>query len=63
MNLIALIVLLIVAGVAMYYVRASSKIDPNFKTIIYGVVIVAFIVLLLQIAGVWSEIKNFRVGG
>lgn len=62
MSLILLLVLLVFMGVVAYYVRASSKIDPTFKAIIYIVLVVVALILVLQIFGVWSELKNFKVG-
>lgn len=51
-----------ILGVIVYYVRASTKIDPLFKTIIYVVAVIAVVVLLLQRLGMWTELKNFKVG-
>lgn len=62
LSIIALIVGLVVIGVILHYVRASDKIDPGFKTLIYVVVAIAVAIFLLMFFGIWGELKSFRVG-
>lgn len=62
MSLIVLVVVLAIVGVVLYYIRAATKIDPTIKTIIYIVVVIAVVVFLLQLFGIWGEIKSFKVG-
>lgn len=61
MSLIALIVLLVIIGVILYYVNTAQKIDPKIKNIINVAVVIAVIILLLKVFGVWSEITSMKV--
>lgn len=62
LGIIALMVGLVVIGVLLHYIRASDKIDPGFKKLIYVVVAIAVVIFLLMFFGVWGELKSFRVG-
>jgi membrane protein YdbS with pleckstrin-like domain len=60
MSLIALLVVLIVFGVFLWWFH-TLPIDPQVKWIITAVVIVVLTLFVLNAFGVWEEIKAVRV--
>ena len=54
MTPLALIVLLIIVGIALYWI----PMDARIKQIIYVVVVVLLLVLLLKLLGVWGEVSS-----
>lgn len=61
MSLLALIVLLVLVGVALYFVNTLPWIDPKIRKIINIVVVIAVIIFLLRVFGVWGEITSIRL--
>lgn len=62
MSLIAMIVLLAIVGVILYYVNTATKMDAKIKGIINVAVIIAVIIVLLKVVGVWGEVTGMKVG-
>jgi hypothetical protein len=62
MPLINLVVVLIVVGVALYLINRFIPMASSIKTILNVVVVVAVCVWLLQAAGLWAGVTNFRLG-
>lgn len=62
MPLINLVIALIVVGVLLYLVNTYIPMASSIKTILNVVVVVAVGVWVLQAAGLWGGISNFRIG-
>lgn len=62
MSLIAMIVLLAIVGVILYYVNTATKMDAKIKGIINVAVVIAVIIVLLKVFGVWGEVTGMKVG-
>jgi len=60
MSLIALIVILIVLGVILYFVQ-RSPINNTIKYIIYAVIIFTACYLVLDATGVLGEVRGVKV--
>jgi hypothetical protein len=56
-------VILIVVGVGLYVINRFIPMASSIKTILNLVVVVVVCVWLLQIAGLWGDISNFRLPG
>ncbi|MBK9166850.1 MAG: hypothetical protein IPM24_05225 [Bryobacterales bacterium] len=63
MPLLNLVVILIVVGVGLYVINRFIPMASSIKTILNLVVVVVVCVWLLQIAGLWGDISNFRLPG
>jgi len=61
MPLINLVVALIVVGVALYLVNRYIPMASSIKSILNVVVVVAVCVWVLQAAGLWGNVTNFRL--
>jgi hypothetical protein len=61
MPLLNVVVLLIVVGVVLYLINRYIPMASSIKTILNVVVIVAVCVWLLQAAGLWASVANFRL--
>jgi hypothetical protein len=63
MPLVNLVVALIVVGVALYLINRFIPMASSIKSILNAVVVIAVVVWVLQVVGLWSGIRSFRVGG
>jgi hypothetical protein len=54
MNILYVLLILVVIGVVLYLLTTRIPMDPVIKNIIYIVVVIAVLVWLLRIAGVWG---------
>ena len=61
MPLLNIVVMLIVVGVALYLINRFIPMASSIKTILNVVVVVVVCVWLLQTAGLWGNITNFRL--
>ena len=61
MPLLNLVVVLIIVGVALYLINRYIPMASSIKTILNVVVVVCVCVWLLQVAGMWGSISNFRI--
>jgi hypothetical protein len=62
MPMVNLVVTLIVVGVGLYLINRSLPMASSIKSILNVVVLVVVCVWVLQAAGLWGGITNFRVG-
>jgi hypothetical protein len=63
MPLIQLVVILAVIGVLLWLVNNYIPMQGSIKRILNAVVIIAVVLWLLNIFGLFSSISNLRVGG
>ena len=61
MPLVNIVVILIVAGVALWAINAYIPMAPPVKKILNIVVVVVICVWLLQVFGVLDSVRNIRV--
>ena len=61
MPLINIVVMLIVVGVGLYLINRYVPMDSSIKTILNVVVVVVVCVWVLQAAGLWANVTNFRL--
>ena len=62
MPLIQVVVVLIVVGVLLWLINRYIPMAASIKSILNAVVVIAVVVWLLKIFGLWSYITNIRVG-
>jgi cation transporter-like permease len=62
MPLINLVIILIVVGVLLWLVNNYIPMDGKIKQILNIVVVIVVVIWLLQVFGVLSEIRGFRIG-
>ncbi len=62
MPLIQVIVVLIVVGVLLWLINRYIPMASSIKSILNAVVVIAVVVWLLKIFGLWSYITNIHVG-
>jgi hypothetical protein len=62
MPLVQLIVILVVIGVLLYLVNSYIPMQDSIKRILNGAVVIAVILWLLNVFGVWAYLSGFRVG-
>jgi hypothetical protein len=60
MSLISIIITLIVAGVLLWLVNTYIPMDGKIKKILNIVVVVVVVVWLLNVFGVWDQLRNIR---
>lgn len=63
MDLFTLVVILIVAGVLMFVVNQYIPMDANIKKILNVVVLVAIVLWVINLFGVFRFLPHIRVGG
>lgn len=63
MPLINVVVVLIVIGVLLWLINRFIPMAGSISSILNAVVVIAVVVWLLKIFGLWSYITSFRVGG
>jgi hypothetical protein len=61
MPLLNVVVTLIVVGVALYLINRYIPMASSIKSILNVVVVVVVCVWLLQVAGLWGNVANFRL--
>ncbi|MCU1232569.1 MAG: hypothetical protein JWP63_536 [Candidatus Solibacter sp.] len=61
MPLLNVVVMLIVVGVGLYLINRFIPMASSIKTILNVVVVVVVCVWLLQAAGLWANVTNFRL--
>ena len=62
MPLIQVVVALIVVGVLLGLINRYIPMADSIKSILNAVVVIAVIIWLLQLFGLWNSITHFRVG-
>jgi predicted membrane protein len=61
MPLLNIVVMLILAGVALYLVNRYIPMASSIKSILNIVVVVAVCVWVLQVTGLWGTVTSFRL--
>lgn len=61
MPIVQVVLVLLVVGVLLWAVTTYIPMDKTIKQIIRGVVIIAVIIWLLKVFGVWDQILNIRI--
>lgn len=61
MPLLNVVILLVIVGVILHLINRFVPMASSIKTILNVVVVVVVCVWLLQVAGLWSNVSNFRV--
>ena len=62
MPLIQVVIVLIVVGVVLWLINNFIPMAGSIKSILNAVVVIAVVVWLLKIFGLWSYITNIHVG-
>ena len=62
MPLIQVIIVLIVVGVLLGLINRYIPMADSIKSILNAVVVIAVVIWLLQLFGLWGYITHFRVG-
>ena len=62
MPLLNVVVMLIIVGVGLYLINRYIPMASSIKSILNVVVVVVVCVWLLQVAGLWGNVTNFRLG-
>ncbi|MGA9945552.1 MAG: Thivi_2564 family membrane protein [Candidatus Cybelea sp.] len=62
MALIEVVIVLIVVGVLLWLVNTYIPMASPVKSLLNAVVVIALVIWLLQVFGVWHYITNIRVG-
>jgi len=62
MSLIEIVVVLIVVGVLLWLINSYIPMAGPIKSLLNAVVVIALIVWILKIFGLWHQITNLRVG-
>jgi hypothetical protein len=63
MPLIEIVLVLIVVGVLLWLVNSYIPMASAIKSLLNAVVVIALIVWILRVAGLWHSITSLRVGG
>ena len=61
MSLISIVISLIVAGILLWLVNTYIPMDGKIKKVLNIVVMVAVVLWLLNVFGVWSYVRNIHV--
>jgi hypothetical protein len=62
MPLIQVVLILIVAGVLLWLVNRFIPMQATIKSILNGVVVIAVVLWLLSVFGLFSSLAHIRVG-
>jgi hypothetical protein len=62
MSLINLVIVLIVVGVLLWLANSYIPMDAKIKSIMNAVVVIAVVLWLLQVFGLFSGLHDIRVG-
>jgi hypothetical protein len=60
--LIEVVIVLIIVGVLLWLVNTYIPMASPVKSLLNAVVVIALVIWLLQVFGVWHYITNIRVG-
>jgi hypothetical protein len=60
--LLSVVIVLIVVGVLLWLVNNYIPMAGSIKSILNAVVVIAVIIWLLRVFGLWSYVTNFHVG-
>ena len=63
MPLLSLVITLIVVGVLLWLVNTYIPMDGKIKNILNVVVVIAVVIWLLRVFGIWGQISAIQVGG
>lgn len=63
MPLVHVVLMLIVVGVALWLINTYVPMASSIKTILNVVVVISVCVWLLQAAGLWGVVTNYRLSG
>ena len=63
MPLLSLVITLIVVGVLLWLVNTYIPMDGKIKNILNVVVVIAVVIWLLRVFGVWGQMGAVQVGG
>ena len=61
MPLLNIVVILIVVGVGLHLINRFIPMASSIKTILNVVVVVVVCIWLLQAAGLWANVSNFKL--
>lgn len=61
MPLIDIVIALIIVGMALYLINRFVPMASSIKTILNVVVVIAVCVWVLQTAGLWAPLSNYRL--
>lgn len=61
MNLLTVIIVLLIVGVALYLINRFVPMDGKIKTILNWVVVIIVILWLLKAFGLFDSLKNVNV--
>ncbi len=62
MPLIEVVIVLIVVGVLLWLINTYIPMAAAIKSLLNAIVVIALIVWILKVFGLWSYIVNLRVG-
>ena len=62
MPLIEIVIVLIVVGVLLWLINSYIPMAGAIKSLLNAVVVIALIVWILKMVGLWHQITNIRVG-
>jgi len=62
MPLVNLVLALIVVGVPLWLINRYTLMASSIKAVLNVVVVAAVCVWVLQVAGLWGSVSNFKVG-
>lgn len=62
MPLLTIIIVIVLAGLALWLVDKYIPMDAVIKRILQGVVVLVLIVWLLQVFGILGNVGNIRIG-
>ena len=61
MPLLNIVVMLIVVGVGLYLINRFIPMASSIKSILNIVVVIAVVVWILQVTGLWGPIASYRI--
>ena len=61
MPLVYIVLVLIVVGMALWLINAYIPMASSIKAILNVVVVVAVCVWVLQAAGLWTQVLNYKI--
>ncbi|MBV8343489.1 MAG: hypothetical protein JO190_00660 [Candidatus Eremiobacteraeota bacterium] len=62
MPLLEVVIVLIVVGVILWLINSYVPMASAIKSLLNAVVVIALIVWILKVFGLWHSIMNLRVG-
>lgn len=63
MPLVEIVIVLIVVGILLWLINTYVPMAGPIKSLLNAVVVIALIVWILRMAGLWHQITSIRVGG